>query len=439
MLPLRSAVACRLHILTHSLAHPNFPSSPLLPLHRAATSWRISTELSSSTCPLPRQPQARDTDRAHSKSRLVVPRTSLCRATLLAPRPHSADPTRRYIPLWRRAAGFFTLHSIVLAEGVVLSSGLFQVNQLGFAPPEPRAQSIAALGNVDPFRQLPVGVSGSAEAVAASATPSAAALQNSMVVILSEIHLDNPKALAKLITVFSGYEGVGSSPVRVGRQQVPLASFFTFVLCGNFTTMGFEIKNSRRSDIVKMWGELANLLAKCPVIAKHSQFVLVPGPRDLTLGSADVLPRGRLPQALCSEMLKVVANCHLASNPARVCVCGQMLVIFREDLLLKMRRNCVIAPCEDETEDYNEHLVKTVVDGGHLFPLPMIEVTKALAALHLPVHVLMHAPAPRHAHCKQGSIYWKHDHALWLHPAPEVLVLADTRAQFSLTYGNAPA
>ena len=53
-----------------------------------------------------------------------------------------------------------------------------------------------------------------------------------------------------------------------------------------------------------------------------------------------------------------------------------------------------------------DHLVKTLLDQAHLNPLPPTE----------------------------SAAYWKHDHALWLHPAPEVLVLADRGNQYDVEY-----
>ena len=52
------------------------------------------------------------------------------------------------------------------------------------------------------------------------------------------------------------------------------------------------------------------------------------------------------------------------------------------------------------------HLVKSLVDQAHLCPLPQAE----------------------------AAVYWQHDHAMWLHPAPDVLILADRQHQFQLTY-----
>ena len=72
---------------------------------------------------------------------------------------------------------------------------------------------------------------------------------------------------------------------------------------------------------------------------------------------------------------------------------------------MKARRACVLPPHADYGP-LHAQLVKTVVDGAHLCPLPQAE----------------------------AAVYWQHDHALWLHPAPEVLVLADRGNQYDVEY-----
>ena len=39
----------------------------------------------------------------------------------------------------------------------------------------------------------------------------------------------------------------------------------------------------------------------------------------------------------------------------------------------------MLPPSDGETEDLNEQLVKTVIDGAHLFPLPPVEVKPPFA------------------------------------------------------------
>lgn len=140
------------------------------------------------------------------------------------------------------ASGLFTRHSIVLAEGEVLPSGVFQVRQLGLPPAEPRARSLEALGNLDPLRPSGSSSSSPSSVMAAMADTSRAedasgvATENAMLVVLSDVWLDDTDVIKQLATMLHGYEQVGAQLMGSGRNAVPLASFFTFVLCGNFSS-----------------------------------------------------------------------------------------------------------------------------------------------------------------------------------------------------------
>ena len=61
---------------------------------------------------------------------------------------------------------------------------------------------------------------------------------------------------------------------------------------------------------------------------------------------------------------------------------------------------------EADAPPLREQLIKSVIDGAHLCPLPQAE----------------------------AALYWQLDHAMWLHPAPDVLLLADRQAQFQHLY-----
>ena len=40
---------------------------------------------------------------------------------------------------------------------------------------------------------------------------------------------------------------------------------------------------------------------------------------------------------------------------------------------------------------------------------------------------------------EQAAIYWEFDHAMWLHPSPDVLVLCDKQQQWQHTYEDTQA
>lgn len=92
---------------------------------------------------------------------------------------------------------------------------------------------------------------------------------------------------------------------------------------------------------------------------------------------------------------------------SRVRFYGQDIVIFREDLVNRMRRHCIIDPVNDENiREISQHLVKTLLDQSHLCPL------------------------------FNRSIYWNFDHCMYLWPIPDVMILADKYEQYEHKYDD---
>ena len=130
----------------------------------------------------------------------------------------------------------------------------------------------------------------------------------------------------------------------------------------------------------KLFKTLGQVIARSPTLARHAHFVLVPGPDDPSLSAADVVPRSGLPRSLTTDLTDAVKHCELATSPARLVLCGQHIVIHRDELMVKARRACVMPPSPDEPLQH--HLVKTLIDQAHLCPLPPTEVPR-LEALDL--------------------------------------------------------
>ena len=84
---------------------------------------------------------------------------------------------------------------------------------------------------------------------------------------------------------------------------------------------------------------------------------------------------------------------------------SQEIVIFREDIVTKMCRNCVYFP---ESGDVPSHFSRTVLSQGHLAPLPL--------------HVV--------------PTYWDHDRAMWLYPLPDLVVIGDKFDPFTTSQVN---
>ncbi|XP_036110187.1 DNA polymerase epsilon subunit 2 isoform X8 [Molossus molossus] len=208
--------------------------------------------------------------------------------------------------------------------------------------------------------------------------------KDAMFVIISDVWLDQAEVLEKLHTMFSGY-----SP----------APPTCFILCGNFSSAPYG-KNQVQAlkDSLKT---LADIICEYPDIHQSSRFVFVPGPEDPGFGS--ILPRPPLAESITDDFRQRVPFSVFTTNPCRIQYCTQEIVVFREDLVNKMCRNCVRFP--SSSLDIPNHFVKTVLSQGHLTPLPLYVC----------------------------PVYWAYDYALRVYPLPDVLIIADKYDPFTLT------
>ena len=119
--------------------------------------------------------------------------------------------------------GFFTRNSALVMEGEVQPSGDFLVATVGLPPHESRAESIAALAGLDLLppplgSSKPGGMGGSVVAKAPPAAVDPMVEQSAMLIVMSDVYLDQATVLEKLADVFAGYEGVGAQMLRCGKE-----------------------------------------------------------------------------------------------------------------------------------------------------------------------------------------------------------------------------
>ncbi|KAL1916903.1 uncharacterized protein VTP21DRAFT_5100 [Calcarisporiella thermophila] len=280
--------------------------------------------------------------------------------------------------------GLFTESCFVLIEGVYTDDEVFKVSSMGLPPPERREASLAAHGNIDflgsttPFIDLPL------------LERKEKYFKNISFVILSDVWLDHPKTLSNIRTMFQGYSA----------YVIPLA----FIFIGNFTSKPFLYSGKESTKYKECFTALADLIAEFPTLATFCYFIFVPGPQDPWGGNT--LPRPPIPEVFTAKLRNKVKRAVFTTNPCRIKYCTQEIVILREDILNRFRRNCVVTPNTALEEDETRHLVKTLIDQSHLCPLPL--------------HV--------------RPTYWDYDHSLRLFPIPNLLVLADRCEQYGVTY-----
>lgn len=272
--------------------------------------------------------------------------------------------------------GFIAENCVVLVEGEMVD-GVLHVHRLGNPIIEERSESLDNLGlqNTDIFGCM---------STIAQLEDIREQEQNhdGMFVILSDLHLDKPGVMERLEVMLERYQEIeGDLPV--------------FVFMGNFTT------SSDPKTVIGYLDELANMIGNMPRLAKEARFVFVPGPRDPGMGQ--VLPRPPLPNYCTQSLRSKLQHVKFASNPCRIRYFSKELVFFRQDTLQTLRRSCILKPRAGS--EWVQHAVKTLLDQGHLSPLP-------------------------------SPIYWQYDHALRLYPLPDALILGDRVDQFFETYAS---
>ncbi|KAJ1915824.1 DNA-directed DNA polymerase epsilon, subunit B [Mycoemilia scoparia] len=270
------------------------------------------------------------------------------------------------------ATGLFTETCLVLVDGYY-KDGVFVVEELGLPPPEKKSKTKFFFPDVNFF-------GGPVQSTLKSLEVSD---ESARIVVLAEI-------ISALKALFSEYTS----------HKVPI----TFVFFGSFCSEPFVLGGNKTQEYKKLWTDFGEMVAQYPYIATSCQFVFVPGPNDHW--SSGAYPSPSISEFFTEKARSKIKNAYFTTNPCRLRYFTQEIVIFRENLLKKLHRNCLIPPSSQEGTTMVKHLIRTLIDQGHLCPLP--------------------------AHIQ--PIYWAYDHAMRLYPVPDVLILAENIDAYSINY-----
>eukprot|EP00850_Spirogloea_muscicola_P010866 SM000065S20215 [mRNA] locus=s65:288301:292052:- [translate_table: standard] len=298
--------------------------------------------------------------------------------------PHSEFSMALTKRIHLTTTGLFTENSMVVIEGELQPEGVFKAKAMGY-PPVKHRDDMKVTDGLDFFGAGPLKADEERQLLELEK-----AAMNDMFVVLSDVWLDNEESMRRLETVLAGYESV---------EVVP--SLFIFI--GDFCSKPCNLAFSDFSLLKSQFSKLGATISSHSRIRASSRFIFVPGPGDP--GPAHVLPRPALPNYFASAVREHIPDAVFGSNPCRIKYYSQEIVVFRYDLLQRMRRACVIPPSNSETKEPFHHLVATVLQQGHLCPLPL----------------------------STQPVFWDFDHALRLYPAPHTLVLADRAGQQQFT------
>eukprot|EP01083_Nonionella_stella_P019208 53374_1 len=285
--------------------------------------------------------------------------------------------------LAKQTLGLFTFHCFVLCEGVMNNKrDIFEVETIGFPPYELRKKTVKTFNNLNflPFDKQQIMMELEQKS------------RDDMFVFLNDIYLDENETFNKLMAVFDGYAAQDVAPTL-------------FIFLGNFTRKQCDLRT-----FAGLFDKFADLLVNKygETLCKTSDFIFVCGPNDQPIGN--VLPLPPLLKSLRKKFDFYQENdqiaVHFQSNPFRIRFGTQEIVCFKQNLLQKMKRNCVIVPDFTTDKELTDHLTKTILDQSNLNPLPL----------------------------EISPIYWNYAHALNLYPAPHLIVLGDTNEEYKWKY-----
>ncbi|PHH75027.1 hypothetical protein CDD80_2673 [Ophiocordyceps camponoti-rufipedis] len=270
------------------------------------------------------------------------------------------------------------------------------------------------------------------------------------VIILGELNLDRPRTLQALRKILSLYDSSSSSFTSSTTTTTPIS----FILTGNFVQHAVMAGSGASGDSIEYkehFDLLASTLSDFPSLLRTATFIFVPGDNDgwvsaSTAGASTPLPRRPVPEIFTSRIRRAFTTANAgsrspvpgsavwSSNPSRVTLFGpnHEMVLFRDDLSARLRRNCVsLKPTDDDgavpsTDAMNlddndastttstpedirtaQKLVKTLLDQGFLAPF---------------------RPSVR-------PVHWDFASTLHLYPLPSAMVLVDATAPpFALSY-----
>ncbi|KAK7205188.1 DNA polymerase alpha/epsilon subunit B-domain-containing protein [Myxozyma melibiosi] len=320
--------------------------------------------------------------------------------------------------------GYFVPGCILLFDGVYTRTEKLRVKSIRHPPAETREVSREAYGYLDfmgvgNVGSTPDGRFDKAIEEKMVAEEKRKGKRGKIVVLGGEMHLDDAKTFEALARVFAILE-----------EAPPMA----VVLCGSFLSIPFY-NNGVSSTYKDNFDQLAQLLSKYPTLAKTSTFIFVPGNNDpwgstASAGGAMLWPQRGVPEIFSSQVRRVLRKSVWTSNPCRICYYSQEIVICRDDLASRLRRNNVGAQRGKPAADA---AVASVVDLEEMEGSQAANMDKMIRTVLNQGHI---SPWPNYLR----PTITEYDHALSLNPLPTSLIVCDSSSQiYTYTYQDCHA
>jgi DNA polymerase epsilon subunit 2 len=244
-------------------------------------------------------------------------------------------------------------------------------------------------------------------------------IQN-VIIVMAHVHLDKSSTMGKLARLFERMQGLSEAELRD----------VTFVFAGDFSSVPLHFSDaSHLPDIFDSSDRLQTLLdglGRCvalnaPTAAQQSQFVLIPGPRDMSVLQG-FQPQTPIAAHFAKGLEGRTKKLTLAPNPCRLRFYTHEMIIARRDFLRDFqhgesryeweRYRSKEAPVNEASGDFApplsaasfERVVKTILDEAHLSPYT------------------------------DDAVLWKMDDALRIPVLPHTMLLCDSTEQWECHY-----
>ncbi|KAK6453908.1 DNA-directed DNA polymerase epsilon, subunit B [Scheffersomyces xylosifermentans] len=375
---------------------------------------------------------------------------------------------------YKTEGSFYCPGMFVIVEGIYSASGrssnqsnnyiggCFHVSNIGHPPAERRDVSSENYGNLD-FLGIHKQIGNTAvnekvlkinKTLRRKLTSLEKTLLHHKFILLgSECYLDDFKILDGLKKFFHKLENDIIESQESEEKNTPLAIVMTGSFsCRALTTTNSLVSNISNSENYKShFDNLANILSNYPNVTSTCKFILMPGKNDpwqssYALGGSamNYFPQKPVPRVFVSRLERLLpkGNLILGWNPVRINYLSQEILILKDDLMNKFKRNDIIFSNDLEAEkenlkrelsqDNKERINSIVRDGGGGEHIP----TKIKQARKLVKTVL-----------DQGTLQpflkdlklvnAEYDYVLRIEPLPSVMIFNDVNFDnFEVTYNG---
>lgn len=369
---------------------------------------------------------------------------------------------------YKAEGSFYAPGMFVITEGIYSASGgsmsndanvisgCFYVSNMGHPPAERRDHSLDAYGHLD-FMGMHKDSNSKASGLVKidrSLQKKLSALEKTlaghkMVILGCDIFLDDIKIQVGLDKFFGRLE----SHFEEKQDSFQGIAHHVIVMSGSFTSQplrayqGSNPQTSNSEDYKGNFNALAATLSKYALVVQHCKFLLLPGVSDpsqstFSLGrsSSSLLPQAPIPLLFVTRLERLLPKGHLIMgwNPMRINYVSQEIVLFRDDVMNKFKRNDLILDHDIELGELRvqNHIngedkkVENIVSDEVLLPLKTKQARKLVKTLLDQGNLLPFLRDLR-------PIDPLFQHVMRIEPLPTTIVLFDAKfGSFEVTYNG---